>query len=335
MRTTARYGDSGLASPGLRRCWLAWALLLALPLAAAACTGSSRSTGDNGATQADAGDEEDYPNLSRVPGEAPRPTPESLRKELIEGLKADHAHARYTGELLTAASAAVPPAAPPPAAKSQVEVIWQTERVLPEGESETVEEATVSEEVTDSGDSAVSGDAAAVEGTGAAPEAAGEPEAATETVEEEIEINWDTERVEPSGKVAVAGQSQSEEELLLAPQPELLAVVYFPQDSTQVDGNDRQLLEDVVARFKERGGRLRLVGHSGGQAQTDDVVGQRMANLELSLERANAVASTLLDLGADKEELLVEAKADNETTGDDVQVGGESSTRKVEIFLEH
>ncbi len=300
---------------------LTWALVLWLPIAGAACSGSDGS-GDKGADQDSNLEDEEYPNLSRVPGEQPRPTPASLRDELMEGLAADHANARYTGEPLTAASAAVPPAAPPPAAQPQVEIIWETLRVSAEGDAAAAEEAA--------------GSGAGVAAVGAA---AGGSEATTDGTQEEIEINWETERVEPSGKVGAAGGSEIEEELILAPGPELVGVVYFAHDSTQVDTSDRDLLEAVVALYKERGGRLRLVGHSSAQASTEDEVAQRMVNLDLSLKRANAVATTLLDLGAEEEKLMIEAKADSELASvpasDEVVVGGEDGNRRVEIFLEH
>jgi flagellar motor protein MotB len=230
----------------------------------------------------------------------------------MAGLAADHANARYTGEPLTAASAAVPPAAPPPAAQLQVEIIWETLRVLPEEDA-----------------------AAADAGAAAAGAAAGGSEATTDATREEIEINWEIERVEPSGKVSAAGASEIEEELILAPGPELVGVVYFAHDSAEVGTSDRDLLEAVVALYKERNGRLLLVGHSSTQASTEDEVAQRMVNLDLSLKRANAVATSLLNLGAEKEKLMIEAKADSEPASGEVVVGGENGNRRVEIFLEH
>jgi outer membrane protein OmpA-like peptidoglycan-associated protein len=305
--------------------WLAsaltWALVLWLPIMGAACSGSDWS-GDNGAGQDGAIEDGEYPNLSRVSGEQPRPTPDSLRDELMDGLAADHANARYTSEPLTAASAAVPPAAPPPAARPQVEIIWETLRVSPEGDA-----------------AAADGAAGSGAGAAAAGAAAGGSDATTDATtdgtQEEIEINWETERVEPSGKVSAAGGSEIKEELILAPGPELVGVVYFAHDSAQVGTSDRDLLEMVVALYKERGGRLRLVGHSSTQASTEDEVAQRMVNLDLSLKRANAVATSLLDLGAEEEKLMIEAKADSEPASGEVVVGGGSGNRRVEIFLEH
>lgn len=292
----------------------ALALILALPLAA--CSGSS-----NGG--ADRGGDEDFPNLSRVPGQQPRPTPESLRKELLDGLAADHANARYSGEALTAATAAVPAAAPPPAAKPQVEIIWDTLRVSPEGEGEG-----------ESGAEAGAEEAGAEE-TEAAGESASPAPESKEQSEDEVQINWETERVEPSGQVVAAGSAEGTEELILAPGPELVAVVYFDHDSEQLANDDRAMLEKVVALYKERGGRLRLVGHASSRAGTEDEVAQRMVNLDLSLKRANAVAATLVDFGAEKDALSIEAKADSEAGEGDLALGGESADRRVEIFLEH
>ncbi|MCG8323948.1 MAG: OmpA family protein, partial [Thiotrichales bacterium] len=173
----------------------------------------------------------------------------------------------------------------------------------------------------------------------AAEETAAEDETAAPAEEgdtqEEFEINWEGERVDPSGKVIAAGGEAVTEELILAPGPELVGVVYFDDESDQVGGGDRDLLEQLVALYKERGGRLRLVGHSSAGAGFEDEVAQRIADLDLSLKRANAVASTLVDLGAEKDKLKIEAKADGDPANGEVIVGGEASHRRVEIFLEH
>lgn len=311
MRETDRNTTRALWRPIVSVQWAAWAMVLWLPLAGAACSGSGTSSGEGG-NQLGAAEDEEYPNLSRVPGEQPRPTPEDLRKDLVEGLTADRSNARYTNEPLTATSAAVPPASPPPAAQPQVEILWDTLRVLPEGEDAAEPEA-VEDEASDSGQS----------------------DPASEESSEEVQINWDTERVEPSGIVTAAGDASGGESLILAPGPELVAVVYFDHDSDKVGQGDREMLEKVIALYKERGGRLRLVGHASSQVSTEDEVAQRMVNLDLSLKRANAVASTLVDLGAEQDKLLVEAKADSEPADSKLLTGAETIDRRVEIFLEH
>ncbi len=377
------------------------ALALLLPLALAACGGGGGSTTSERSISEE---DEDYPNLARVPDQPPQATPASLREQLVEGLVADRANAHYTGELLTPQMAAPPPAAPPPAAKTQVEIRWDTLRVVPEEEdpaseapaseapeSEALESEAplsdsqgdqVSELETEAGAAALAvsadaGDAAdagesveevqvewdteRVEPSGklsmagedesksqlllapdpsesvqtAAAPAAATAQTASAGSDDSVEINWDTDRVDPSGKVTMAGTESMDGELLLSPQPELVAIIYFPRDSVLVDQDDRQVLEGVMALHAQRGGRIHLIGHSGAETGADDQVAQRMASLDLSLQRANAVATTLVDLGATHDEVLVEAKADREPAAGESSELGDSTSRRVEIFLEY
>lgn len=287
MRQPVRPGISGF---GLG----ASVLLLGLSLLLAAC-GSS-------------GPDRSYPNLSTVPDQAPRPSPESLQEELIEGLTADHANAQYSGENLTAQSAAAPPAAPPPSGKPRVEIRWEPRRVVLEGE-ETEEEI--------------------------AEETAEEVEAAAEE-QERVEITWEMARVLPAeGAEAAEAEVEELEEPIEVGGTQLVAVIYFAHDSSQLNEDDRDVLRDVVALHKERGGRIHLIGHSSARADTEDVVAQRMINLDLSLKRASQVADDLMGLGAKQDALLVEAKADSELVAEEATATDEAGNRRVEIFLEY
>ena len=95
----------------------------------------------------------------------------------------------------------------------------------------------------------------------------------------------------------------------------------------------------MLALQQARGGRLHLVGYSDGPVKADDSVEQRTAGLNLSLERANAVASTLVGLGADRGNLLVEANSVPQPgSGEPASADANSSRadrRIVEIFLEY
>ena len=269
-------------------------LLLGLSLLLAAC-GSS-------------GPDRSYPNLSSVPDQAPRPSSESLQEELIEGLIADHANAQYSGENLTAQSAATPPAAPPPSGQPRVEIRWEPRRVVLEGE-ETEEET--------------------------AEETAVEIEAAAGGAER-VEITWDMPRVLPAEDAEVAAAEVEElEEPIEVGGTQLVAVIYFAHDSSQLNEDDRDVLRDVVALHKERGGRIHLIGHSSARAETEDLVAQRMINLDLSLKRASQVADGLMGFGAQQEALLVEAKADSELVAEEATATDEVGNRRVEIFLEY
>jgi flagellar motor protein MotB len=166
-------------------------------------------------------------------------------------------------------------------------------------------------------------------------ETAKEIEAAAEGGES-VEITWDMPRVLPAegAGVAEAGIEELEEPIEVGG-TQLVAVIYFAHESSQLNEADRDVLRDVVALHRERGGRIHLIGHSSTRADTEDLVAQRMISLDLSLKRANQVADGLMGLGAQQETLLVEAMADSELVATEATATEQAGNRRVEIFLEY
>ena len=95
----------------------------------------------------------------------------------------------------------------------------------------------------------------------------------------------------------------------------------------------RQALQEIVAVHQARGGGLMVVGQAGGRLPASDPLGQVLARLERSAERANRVAGELLALGVDSSQLQVAANADSRPVQDDPAPGGEAGDRRVEIYL--
>ena len=167
-----------------------------------------------------------------------------------------------------------------------------------------------------------------------------------------VDISWETSRVVPEGQEAEEAQGvEIEWETAAGVEPaeavadesavvpdggtQLLAVIYFANETPELNDKDRAVLRDVLSQQEETGGRLHLVSHSASSGESDDSVAQRMVDLDLSLKRANAVATTLLDLGAAQDKLLVEAKMEAEPAAGETGSGGAGGDRKVEIFLEY
>jgi outer membrane protein OmpA-like peptidoglycan-associated protein len=264
--------------------WAALAVLCGLLAACSLGNDEEEAAETSGAAYAQ---DSPYPNLASVPGEAPQPTSEGLRDNLVKGLVADSQNARYTDEALTADSAAVPPAPSPPTGRPRVDITWETPRALTEDQ--------------------------VAEGTQEG---------------ERVEVEWETARVEPGEAEPLEG-AEIDLPAIKEGGTELLAVIRFPTDATDLNDADRALLRDVLVRQKEQGGLLHLVSHGAASGEADDPVTQRLVDLDLSLKRANAVATTLLDLGASQDKLLVEAKSEA------IPAADEAGDRKVEIFLEY
>ncbi len=160
------------------------------------------------------------------------------------------------------------------------------------------------------------------------------PEGQETEAAEGVEIEWETARVEPA-EAPVAEATADEPAAVPGGGKELLAVIYFASESPELNDEDHAVLRDVLLKQEEIGGRLHLVSHGASFGEGDDPVAQRMVDLDLSLKRANAVATMLMDLGAAQDKLLIEAKAEAHPAAGEAGSDDAAGDRKVEIFLEY
>lgn len=114
---------------------------------------------------------------------------------------------------------------------------------------------------------------------------------------------------------------------------QLTAVIYFGHGSSGLDSNDMKVLRDVVAIQRQNNARIIVVGHSSSRTGSTDAVSHRVANLETSLKRANAVASALTRLGVPKGQVVTEARSDNQPVFHEFMPTGEAGNRRAEIYL--
>jgi len=165
------------------------------------------------------------------------------------------------------------------------------------------------------------------------------PPAPWETAEEDeavlasvITINPDAMPPDPAaGGVGAASASGT---ALAGPPAGLVGVIHFVHASTALDGRDREILRQVAQLWRERGGRLRVLGHAS--SRTDPLDPQRHAevNLRISRQRAEAVAAELRAAGVPADALLVEGLGDRGRVYHEFMVTGEAGNRRVEIFLQ-
>ena len=246
-----------------------------------------------------------YPSLATVPEERPRPSPAAQRESLTEGLMADRENVRYTQEKLTLATTAVPAAEPPPKTVKDVAGGTAAYTVPRTPDPAPAPPAPVAPLP-----------AAAVTAPDAPPGAppSGEPAPV----------------LDESGRYAL---SKGTPQPAPADPGELVGVVYFAERSTDLTQEARKVLEDIVLLQKQRGGVLRVVGHASGSQDPDDPVANQIDKLELSLNRAQNVASAMIDLGARRKALELTALSDTDPDYDETTSAGEAGNRRVEIFL--
>lgn len=112
------------------------------------------------------------------------------------------------------------------------------------------------------------------------------------------------------------------------------AVVYFNHGSSKLSRQDREVLRQVAAAYKEYDVTVRVVGHSSSRTKTSKVVAHKIANYEISVNRARAVARQLVKLGVAPGSLYVGAMADTKPKFSEATPMGEAANRRADVYLD-
>ncbi len=111
-------------------------------------------------------------------------------------------------------------------------------------------------------------------------------------------------------------------------------VVSFAHGSTGLNAADRQKIAAAAASAAAYSGIVRVVGHASSRTG-DLAVGEHLlANFNVSLKRATAVANELIRAGVDPSRVIVEAKGDSVPVYYESMPAGEAGNRRAEIFIE-
>ncbi len=299
-----------------------------------------------------------FPNLASVPDSAPRVTPRATRVQIQNSLAADRANAQYSGERLVGAPPSGSPslgatapasqAAPVQAAPVQPARVQQAARQLrvpkPPAQAQ-IPTAPAPGSAASAGAPPVPRIAGDLVRQGQAPSSPTPAPAPARTQVAQSAADQPQLRFPQfEGTQFQSAQAQGAQfqgggaavaPRLAALGTQLVAVIYFGHSSAQLDAGDRSVLSEVVALQRQRGGTIRVVGHASAHTGVVDQIKHRLANFEMSLKRANAVAAGLVALGAAKDEVRAEAKGDAQPIFHEFMPTGEAGNRRTEIFLEN
>jgi outer membrane protein OmpA-like peptidoglycan-associated protein len=114
------------------------------------------------------------------------------------------------------------------------------------------------------------------------------------------------------------------------------AVVFFPRDTTVLNGEAKTQVREAARAFLARGGQgyVRVIGHASSGASS--MTGQRQLvwNFERSQARANAVARALIAQGVPADKVLVQAVGDDQSGYGVTAPNGEDGGRRADIIFE-
>lgn len=111
-------------------------------------------------------------------------------------------------------------------------------------------------------------------------------------------------------------------------------VVSFAHGSTGLNADDRQKIAAAAASAAAYNGIVRVVGHASSRTGDLGVGDHLLANFNVSMKRANAVANELIRAGVEPSRVVVEAKGDAVPVYYESMPAGEAGNRRAEIFIE-
>ncbi|MDE2229850.1 MAG: OmpA family protein [Alphaproteobacteria bacterium] len=285
----------------------------------------------------EAGSKEPYPNLASVPNVPSSATSTKDRQKLVDSLIADRANAKYNNEQLQAgqvASIAPPPAplklgppgsspttavsppqsSPPHAAAPTPVTSAPIAPVAPAASANTREAAPMESTLTSPTiPTAPKGQVplpppppATVTHTPppAAPAvAAAEPNAPPTAPKLTAPPAAAPAGVREGGRPALAMRTPAKAQNVISVS---LGDVAFAPGSASLPEAQRSALTEIAGLYRQTHGQIRVVGHAEPGHGTD-AAQQRIAGLDLALDRANAVAQALSKLGVPATDIRIEA----------------------------
>jgi len=114
-----------------------------------------------------------------------------------------------------------------------------------------------------------------------------------------------------------------------------VATVRFDTGSANLTSSARREIRKAVAVFKQRGGRIHVIGHASSRTRNLNPQRHQLANFRVSYDRANAVARELRRLGVAATAIRVSAVSDSQPTFLEVMPAGEAGNRRAEIVIEN
>ena len=112
-----------------------------------------------------------------------------------------------------------------------------------------------------------------------------------------------------------------------------LATILFPNGSSKLSKYEINILRNVAKRQKSRGGILKIIGHASSRTANLGPIRHKFVNFNISSDRALAVKTALVRLGARANRIEVAAVSDTMPKYRENMPNGEAGNRRAEIFL--
>ena len=110
--------------------------------------------------------------------------------------------------------------------------------------------------------------------------------------------------------------------------------ILFEHGSSKLSRSDMAFIKKMSIKAIETKSIVRVTGHASMRTRNMDAFKHALANFNISLKRANAVAQALMKNGVSAENLIIDAVGASDPVGSESMPSGERANRRAEISLE-
>ena len=115
----------------------------------------------------------------------------------------------------------------------------------------------------------------------------------------------------------------------------LAETVYFNNGGSSVDSSYYKKLRQIVKEAKAHNGKIIVQGFASSRTKNTDVITHKMANLKVSVARAENIAKILAQYGMPKNRIITEGLSDSRPVYQEVMPEGERLNRRAEIYISY
>lgn len=112
-----------------------------------------------------------------------------------------------------------------------------------------------------------------------------------------------------------------------------VGIFHFSAGSANLSDRERIKLRKLVQAYRQRGGGVRVEGHSSSRTRDMDLVQHHLVNFNVSMNRCNTVARELINSGVPAEAVSVIALSDSRPLYAEVMPAGDAGNQRVEVYF--
>ena len=109
--------------------------------------------------------------------------------------------------------------------------------------------------------------------------------------------------------------------------------IFFGHGSSRLSENDIEIIKNIANEAITKNAVVHVKGHASMRTRNMDPIQHALANFNISIKRANAVAKALINHGVPAGRLIIDAVGASEPMSTEEMPSGERANRRAEISL--